>query len=56
MAGRVFISHSSKDKDFTAKLAENLRLCRIVVWYDEWKIAVGDSIVEKVFCWVGRER
>jgi hypothetical protein len=46
---RVFISHTSKDKPFVEQLAWSLRRFRIDVWYDEWEIAVGDSIVEKIF-------
>lgn len=46
---RVFISHTSKDKPFVKEFARDLRRFGIDVWYDEWEIAVGDSIVEKVF-------
>lgn len=46
---RIFISHSSQDKEFARQLAEDLRRFGFDVWYDEWEIAVGDSIVEKVF-------
>ena len=46
---RVFVSHTSKDKPFVEQFAWDLRQFGIDVWYDEWEIAVGDSIVEKVF-------
>jgi len=46
---RVFVSHSSQDKEVASELAWNLRLFQFEVWYDEWEIAVGDSIVDKVF-------
>lgn len=46
---RVFISHSSHDKQFVQYLARELRWFEFDVWYDEWEIAIGDSIVEKVF-------
>lgn len=46
---RVFISHSSQDKEFATELAWALRDFGFDVWYDEWEIAVGDSIVQKVF-------
>jgi hypothetical protein len=46
---KVFISHSSSDKRFVNELASILRNNNIQVWYDEWEILVGDSIVEKVF-------
>jgi hypothetical protein len=46
---RVFISHTSKDKPFVEGFSWDLRRFRINVWYDDWEIDVGDSIVEKVF-------
>jgi hypothetical protein len=46
---RVFVSHSSADKSFVEELAMALRHFRFDVWYDDWEIAVGDSIVGKVF-------
>ncbi|MFA6980519.1 MAG: toll/interleukin-1 receptor domain-containing protein [Ignavibacteriaceae bacterium] len=46
---RVFISHSSKDKSFTEELAWNLSEFGFDVWFDKWEIAIGDSIVDKVF-------
>ncbi len=46
---RVFVSHSSKDQQFVDQFASELRRFGFDVWYDQWEIAVGDSIVEKVF-------
>lgn len=46
---RVFISHSSQDKHFVEQLVWDLRRFDFEVWYDDWEIAIGDSIVEKVF-------
>jgi TIR domain len=46
---RVFISHSSQDKAFVSSLASALYMLGNNVWYDDWEIAVGDSIVDKVF-------
>ena len=45
----VFLSHSSHDKAFVRGLAESLKACSVNVWYDDWEISVGDSIVDKVF-------
>ncbi len=45
----VFISYSSQDKEFAAHLARSLRRSGFDVWYDEWEISIGDSIVDKVF-------
>ncbi len=44
----VFISHSHKDKRFVEWLANSLAASGIDVWYDDWEIKVGDSILEKV--------
>ena len=45
---QVFISHSSTDKDFAARLCNDLVLYDIEVWYDDWSIRPGDSIPEAV--------
>jgi len=44
----VFISYSSKDKDFVDNLAIRLVKDRIKVWVDRWEINVGDSLIEKI--------
>jgi tetratricopeptide (TPR) repeat protein len=45
----VFLSHSSKDKQFVRELAEFLRQDdRIRVWLDETKIQPGDNIVGEI--------
>jgi len=49
MKPRIFLSHSSKDKDFIEKLANQLRTARIDVWFDEWEIPPGESIRKKIF-------
>jgi TIR domain len=41
---KVFISHSSHNKDFVSRLANDLLLFDIEIWYDEWSIRPGDSI------------
>ena len=45
---KVFISHSSNDKDFASRLAYDLEQNGIPVWFDLWEVKVGDSIVEKI--------
>jgi hypothetical protein len=45
---RLFLSHTSADKPFVEKLAVDLRKLGVDVWYDNWEIKVGDSIVEKI--------
>jgi hypothetical protein len=46
---KVFVCYSSADKRFVDHLALQLRSHGVEVWYDDWEIKVGDSIVEKVF-------
>ncbi len=45
---KVFLCHSSHDKDFVRRIATNLvdEGCR--VWFDAWEIRVGDNIVYKI--------
>ena len=44
----VFLSHSSKDKDFVRKLANDLTEMGHTPWLDERDIRAGESIVGKV--------
>lgn len=44
----VFISYSTKDKMFVAKLAAELIKQRIKVWVDEFEMKPGDSLVDKI--------
>ena len=45
---KIFLSHSTKDKDFVESLAAKLAKDDYSVWYDDWEIKVGDSIVQKI--------
>ena len=46
---QVFISHASEDKDEIARpLAIKLRESKFDIWYDEFEIIWGDSIVDKI--------
>lgn len=45
---QVFLSHTSKDKDFARRLAQDLRTAGVPVWYDEWELKVGDSLQRKI--------
>src|SRR5947207_1493541 len=42
----VFLSHSSRDKRFIGRLADELRAAGIDVWLDEAELRVGDSLSE----------
>lgn len=45
---KVFISHSSNDKQFVRSLAVDLAAIGHQPWLDEWEIFAGESIVERV--------
>lgn len=47
-SAKIFISHSSKDKSFVRRLAEDLRNLGVPVWFDEWELKVGDSLNFKI--------
>ena len=45
----VFISHASEDKaEVVRPLAEQLRTMGLRVWYDEFEMRVGDSLIRKI--------
>jgi hypothetical protein len=48
MPAKVFISYSHQDKDFADRLARDLMARRILVWWDDWMIQVGDSLLAKI--------
>lgn len=49
MPGRVFISHSSKDKAIVTPLAIHLVNSAIPVWYDIFSLELGDSLSREIF-------
>ena len=44
----VFISHNKADKDTARQIGMSLVAEEIKVWFDEWEISAGDSIVEQI--------
>lgn len=40
----VFLCHSSADKRFVSKLANDLKSLGVHVWFDEWRLQVGDGL------------
>lgn len=47
-SAKIFLSHSSKDKEFVRKLANDLQTSNVPVWFDEWELKVGDSLTTKI--------
>ena len=45
---KIFLSHSSKDKAFVTKLANNLKEYGYTPWLDDWEIKVGHCILDKI--------
>ena len=45
---RLFISHCSADHDFVERLARSLLARGFFVWFDEWVLKVGDSIIQRI--------
>lgn len=48
MGRNVFISYNHHDCGFAGRLAQDLKAAGFAVWWDEWEIKVGDSIIQKV--------
>lgn len=44
----IFISHSSKDKDFVNRLYKKLEEKSIKTWYDDVELTIGDNLREKI--------
>jgi len=44
----IFLSHTSIDKPFVEKLANDLKRVGISVWFDKWEIKVRESITYKI--------
>lgn len=47
-SAKIFLSHSSQDKEFVRKLAFDLTKNNVPVWFDEWELKVGDSLNNKI--------
>jgi hypothetical protein len=45
---KVFVCHSSQDKPFVRRIANDLLDEGYRVWFDAWEIRVGDNIVQKI--------
>jgi TIR domain len=50
----VFICHTSEDKAAARTVAAGMKRLGADVWFDEWEIRVGESIVQKIGDALGR--
>ena len=46
---RAFISYSHADKEFVRRLADALNKNGVSLFFDEWDIRPGDSLIKKIF-------
>lgn len=44
----VFISHRRSDTNKAERLAQEIRRAGHRIWFDEWEIGIGDSIVDRM--------
>ncbi|MFX0200174.1 MAG: toll/interleukin-1 receptor domain-containing protein [Candidatus Hodarchaeota archaeon] len=44
----LFLSYNSEDKEFVSKLADELTICQVDVWFDDWELQPGDSLQETI--------
>lgn len=44
----VFICHRKADTEAAERLAQEIRNAGHNVWFDEWNISIGDSIVNRI--------
>ena len=44
----LFLAHSSEDKAFVRRLAVDVSIRGVPVWFDEWEIKVGASIADRI--------
>lgn len=49
MQKKVFLSYAHEDKEFAEEIAGELRKSGIDLWFDEWEIKGGDSLIKKIF-------
>jgi type III secretory pathway component EscV len=45
---KVFLSHSSADKDLARQLARDLQSSNVDVWLDQWEVRVGEEFVQRI--------
>lgn len=45
---QVFLSYAQDDRVVARRLAEGLKAAGLRVWFDQWELAAGDSIVSRI--------
>jgi hypothetical protein len=45
---QVFVSYAQADKEIARRIADRLRSLGIQVWFDEWELKPGDSIINRI--------
>ena len=45
---KTFISYNHQDRAFVERLANDLKKYGLAVWWDQWEIRVGESIIQKI--------
>lgn len=45
---KIFVSYNHQDRGFVERLANDLNAAGLPVWWDQWEIKVGQSIIQKV--------
>jgi hypothetical protein len=45
---KIFLSHTSSDKPFVRRLAQDLEAQGVYCWLDEAEIKIGESLIEKI--------
>src|SRR3954466_15642263 len=48
VAPHLFLSHSSRDTDTVRRIAWDLNVCGVDVWFDEWELRVGDDLHDRI--------
>lgn len=48
MKPKIFLSHAKVDKTIIERIANDLRVARVDVWYDEWEIPPGVSFRNQI--------
>ena len=45
---KIFLSYSHNDRDKARQIANELRKANLDIWFDEYEIKVGESLIEKI--------